>query len=500
MGRHWIGNRTEKAITLMIDSASSSTESAMMMTPQRSPLPLYHSHHRGRGNGILQRLLRRKKLVIVFLFVVVTYLASYTRSLLYNNNVLAAQNIAFKLQLSKQLPTEKELASLNKRLSRMTVDDVLKWAYKQFPPHQIVDVTSFGPSGLVLLHKLKSLGFLKTTPIVTIDTLHLFSATYHFIETLLHQQHELLLRDVSVQTYRPQDYSSSQQEFDDHYGKDFWKTDPEKYAYLSKVEPTLRALEETNALLWLTGRRRSQGGERSSLEILEIDTLMSNNYNDTPRYKLNPLAFWTYDQVWKYIHQHNIPYNPMHDQGYKSIGDFMTTAPVSHNASERSGRFVGLRTTECGIHATRAKIQRMKQQAESEGRDFDGITSLSCGTNCIEVTESTFDDVVLKSTVDILLEVYSPMCGACQEFAPKFESVAKQLEMYSKEIQIARFDITEQDVPESGQKVGLEVSVTPSLFLVKRDPFRIARYTGKLEATAVLKWIQNECNYIKLTI
>jgi phosphoadenosine phosphosulfate reductase len=93
---------------------------------------------------------------------------------------------------------------------------------------------------------------------------------------------------------------------------------------------------------WLNGRRRSQGGARASLPFFEFDV--------DGRLKVNPLANWTYDQTWEYIREHNVPYNPLHDQGYKSIGDKMTTFPVGENEPERAGRWQGSSKTECGIH------------------------------------------------------------------------------------------------------------------------------------------------------
>jgi len=90
------------------------------------------------------------------------------------------------------------------------------------------------------------------------------------------------------------------------------------------------------------------------------------------------------------------------------------------------------------------------------------------------------------------------MCGACHEFAPKFEEVAEKLQPFQHEIRLARFDITEEDVPEAGQEAGFEIQSTPSLFLVRRNPFRIIPYDGELEAGPVIKWVQSECEYVKL--
>eukprot|EP00544_Gedaniella_sp_CCMP2646_P000817 CAMPEP_0202509244 /NCGR_PEP_ID=MMETSP1361-20130828/52672_1 /ASSEMBLY_ACC=CAM_ASM_000849 /TAXON_ID=210615 /ORGANISM="Staurosira complex sp., Strain CCMP2646" /LENGTH=461 /DNA_ID=CAMNT_0049143457 /DNA_START=173 /DNA_END=1558 /DNA_ORIENTATION=+ len=411
-----------------------------------------------------------------------------------------AVTIANKLELTYgRLPTDDQLQQLNTHLNKLSVEEVLLWAYRQFSS-SLVDVTSFGPSGLVILHKLQQLDLLPSIPVVTIDTLHLFTETYDFIQELKQSK---LLHNANLYVYQPRSFST-REDFDKAFGKDLYKTNPEKYAYLSKVEPTLSALDDTRATAWITGRRRSQGGERTHVDILEIDD-WSHSINTTtsissklvPRYKLNPLAFWTYSQVWDYIHKYNIPYNKLHDKGYKSIGDVMNTAPVAHNASERSGRFVGLANiTECGIHATRTKIITMKQQAEAQGHEYNGVADLpSCGENCIQVNESTFEKAVMQGKTDMLLEFYSPMCGACQAFAPKFHEIGKSLQPFQQLIQLARFDITEEDVPKSGQDAGFVVSVTPSLFLVRRNPLRVVPYQGSLSVNKVVKWIRKECQY-----
>ena len=94
----------------------------------------------------------------------------------------------------------------------------------------------------------------------------------------------------------------------------------------------MRSLDELNAAAWITGRRRDQGGERSAMAILEVDK------SDQSRYKVNPLANWSFEEIWEYIDTNEVPYNPLHDRGYKSVGDYMTTAPVDQGAVERSGR------------------------------------------------------------------------------------------------------------------------------------------------------------------
>jgi phosphoadenosine phosphosulfate reductase len=131
---------------------------------------------------------------------------------------------------------------------------------------------------------------------------------------------------------------------------------PDKYEDLTKVEPTMSALNETHAATWITGCRRSQGGERTNLSILEIDSFTDSVDHHPPTYKLNPLAYWTHADVRNYIKKHKLPYNKLHDEGYMSVGDVVNTKPVNEDTSERSGRCVGLSRGESGMYALRTKI------------------------------------------------------------------------------------------------------------------------------------------------
>ena len=382
-----------------------------------------------------------------------------------------------------------ELQTINDELDQMTLGQVLEWGVATFG-NRLVDVTSFGYSGMVILHKMRELGLLGKIPVVTIDTLHLFDETYNFIEQVRKQ--------LSISTfarYAPKDYDQ-RAGFDEAYGADLWKSEPDRYNYLSKVEPTMRSLDELDAAAWITGRRRDQGGERSALAILEVDK------SDQSRYKVNPLANWSFEEIWAYIHANEVPYNPLHDRGYKSVGDYMTTAPVDKGAAERSGRFVGLGKTECGIHSTRKKIKRMREEAEKVGRDFEGTTSLPCPGCDYEISPETFDEVVFgdgKKYDFLLLEFYSPLCGGCQEFAPKFKKIAKAINQKGGgRIKTGRFDITEHDVPKSGADQGIVIEATPDLYLVKSDVEKsgstIVRYggDGEHEVEPILLWLTKE--------
>lgn len=228
------------------------------------------------------------------------------------------------------------LGVINSVLREKSLDDVLRWAYQATDKGvQLLPVTSFGPSGLVILHRMEQLGFLQK--VVSIDTLHLFPETYIFIDSW-----KLAHESIPLFIYKPK-WFENKQAFDDKFGADFYRSNPYMYSQISKVEPLRRALVEHDPKIWITGRRRSQGGERSFLEILELD--------EQKHMKLNPLAYWSSDDVWNYIKKYNIPYNSLHDQGFTSIGDIMTTSYPLEGGGERSGRFLGFSTAECGCHS-----------------------------------------------------------------------------------------------------------------------------------------------------
>lgn len=125
------------------------------------------------------------------------------------------------------------------------------------------------------------------------------------------------------------------------YGERLWEHDVELYHAIRKVEPMRRALFDMDC--WASGIRRSDSAARAGSPKLLWDERFG-------LWKINPLADWTERQVWSHIHQFDIPYNPLHDQGYPSIGCKPLTRPVRPGESDRDGRKFGAGTTECGIN------------------------------------------------------------------------------------------------------------------------------------------------------
>jgi phosphoadenosine phosphosulfate reductase len=125
------------------------------------------------------------------------------------------------------------------------------------------------------------------------------------------------------------------------YGDELWKRDSDSCCGLRKVEPMGRALSSVDC--WVSGIRRADSSSRSSAPKFAWDKRFG-------LWKLNPLADWTERDVWNYIREHQIPYNPLHDRGYPSIGCTHCTQPVGPGGSSRDGRWVGTSKSECGIN------------------------------------------------------------------------------------------------------------------------------------------------------
>jgi len=456
----------------------------------------YTLSYRGMNDTTLNQKKNRRSqmryliLVMCFFGICMSWSSSYT--------VVKKGSLKTLVDKSFSVSSENDLTYLNQNLKN--ADEILIWACASIPKGKLVQVTSFGPTGLVILHKLHSLGCLELVPSITIDTLHLFKESYE-----LWSQVEENFPEMNLQVFRPEGFENFRddgrrnkairrrrkrklskqsdlvEEFSARYGENLWKENPDKYAYLSKVEPTIIALNDLNPHAWITGRRKSQGGERSNLLAFETDELSDNYY----RFKINPLFDWTYEEVWNYIRKHNVSYNPLHDEGYKSIGDFMTTSKVLFDADERSGRFKGLNRSECGIHSHKKKIQKMRE----EGLDEDTPTLLC--DDCLDLDESTFISEVVQGSKDFLIEFYSPLCGACQNFSPTFDKIATMLKSKAN-LEVARFAITFQDIPQSGVEMGFDIQKVPQLYLVTRTPLAVTSYPGENEFNFIIDWLKQK--------
>ena len=149
-----------------------------------------------------------------------------------------------------------------------------------------------------------------------------------------------VLFDETYETWRrvEERYGITVESFRGEWIPGLWATDPDRCCALRKVEPLERALADADC--WISGVRRDQSPDRAHTEELDWDDRHG-------LWKANPLAGWSEQDVWAYIARHDLPYNPLHDQGYSSIGCTHCTLP----GNGRDGRWAGLEKTECGLHA-----------------------------------------------------------------------------------------------------------------------------------------------------
>jgi len=217
--------------------------------------------------------------------------------------------------------------SLDGDIAETDVRGIIEWTVKNVEPGRLILSTSFGPSGMVNLHVLSEVA--PEVPVVFIDTL------YHFKETLEHAALVQRHYGLDIRIYRP---AETREDFEREHGEHLWERDLDLFHRLTKVEPMARALEGVSG--WITGRRRDQSETRAQLPIVEIGD----------RIKVNPVARWGRGDVWRFILDNDVPYNPLHDQGYASIGDEPLTTPVHLGEDERAGRWRGQARVECGLH------------------------------------------------------------------------------------------------------------------------------------------------------
>lgn len=273
------------------------------------------------------------------------------------------------------LITPAHLKFLNERLAKLSPQKILEWAILTLPG--LYQTTAFGLTGLAIVDMISKISYeidenetnpSHLVPLIFLDTL------YHFQETLDLTERVKSKYNVPLYVYKPVDCNTVQ-DFERLYGKRLWENDEDSYDYLIKVEPARRAYEELGVLAVITGRRRSQKGDRENLDILEIES-------GTGLIKINPLAHWDFPKVRAYIRANEVPYNALIDQGYRSIGDWHSTRPINDNtADERSGRWQGKNKTECGLHKDYFKM-RTAFIASQKKRKF----SNSPNNNALEAT------------------------------------------------------------------------------------------------------------------
>ena len=228
------------------------------------------------------------------------------------------------------IPALQYVQNKNVNRYRKNPEGLLKWIVDKLPNDRIVMGTGFGPPGVALLDMLFKVT--RNIAVFYIDTGFLFDQTYNLKNKLQEKYGFEFLRFST-------DLTPLEQE--KHYGKNLWEKDPDACCNLRKVIPLKDALEDFD--IWITGIRRKQTQVRSHSGLVEFESRFSV-------IKINPLLNWTHEEVWEYIKKNNLPYNPLHDKGYPSIGCKQCTSPVCVGEDDRNGRWRGIGKTECGLH------------------------------------------------------------------------------------------------------------------------------------------------------
>ncbi|EMT6577502.1 MULTISPECIES: phosphoadenosine phosphosulfate reductase [Providencia] len=222
------------------------------------------------------------------------------------------------------------LAEFNSQLEVMNALQRVEWAVEYLPTEFVLS-SSFGIQAALTLHMVTQI--VPNIPVILTDTGYLFPETYQFIEALTDKL------NLNLQVYRAKQSPAWQEAL---YGQ-LWTQGLdglEHYNQLNKVEPMERALHELQAQTWFSGLRREQSASRANLSVLGIGKGI---------FKVLPVIDWNNKQVYEYLTKYDLPYHPLWEQGYLSVGDTHTTRKWEEGMNEEDTRFFGLKR-ECGLH------------------------------------------------------------------------------------------------------------------------------------------------------
>ncbi|TRY16328.1 phosphoadenylyl-sulfate reductase [Shewanella hanedai] len=223
-----------------------------------------------------------------------------------------------------------ELERINAFLAELTPAQRVAWALEYLPGNHALS-SSFGIQGAVMLHLVSSQK--ADIPVILTDTGYLFAETYRFIDELT----ERLKLNVKIYA---SELTPAWQEA--RFGL-LWEKGLDgldQYNRMNKVEPMQRALKENEVGTWFAGLRRSQSSTREALPILAIHGT---------RFKILPILEWSNKEIHEYLTEHDLPYHPLWEQGYVSVGDTHSSKPLELGMTEEETRFNGLKR-ECGLH------------------------------------------------------------------------------------------------------------------------------------------------------
>ncbi|HEY0944589.1 MAG TPA: phosphoadenylyl-sulfate reductase [Opitutaceae bacterium] len=217
-------------------------------------------------------------------------------------------------------------------LGKATAEERVRWAAETFGSGLVL-TTSFGIQAAVMLHLVTRI--VPQIPVVFVDTGYLFPETYRFARELTERL------QLNLKTYVPAATAAQQEAL---YGKQ-WEQGLDglkRYNLINKVEPMDRAVRDLGATAWLAGLRRSQSSTREALPVVQRQNKIT---------KIHPIIDWDNRTIHRYLTQHGLPYHPLWEQGYVSVGDWHSSQPLTPGMTEEQTRFNGLKR-ECGLHET----------------------------------------------------------------------------------------------------------------------------------------------------
>ena len=227
-------------------------------------------------------------------------------------------------------PTIQKKPAESPDLGALSAQERVRWALREHG-ESVVLSTSFGIQSAVMLHLVSR--EVPDVPVVFIDTGYLFPETYRFADALTERL------QINLKTYRPLSSAAHQEAV---HGK-LWEQGLEgleRYNRINKIEPMNRAIVELGATTWLSGLRRQQSNSRLERPFLQKQNKI---------WKLYPILDWSDRDIYTYLKEHDLPYHPLWDQGYVSVGDWHSTSKLGEGMSEEETRFGGLKR-ECGLH------------------------------------------------------------------------------------------------------------------------------------------------------
>jgi phosphoadenosine phosphosulfate reductase len=224
---------------------------------------------------------------------------------------------------------KKRLADIEIAAERWSAEETLRWAFQTFGQDVAVS-SAFGAEGMVLIDIASRVN--SKFRLFTVDTEFLFPETYNLMDRLEARYGVSIERVYSLLSPEKQEQV---------HGEALWSHNPDECCNVRKVEPLRRKLTELKA--WITSIRRDQTSVRASARKVEWDSKFG-------LIKINPLSDWSAKDVWRYIHDHDVPYNELHDRDFPSIGCTHCTRAVRPGEDPRAGRWSGFAKTECGLH------------------------------------------------------------------------------------------------------------------------------------------------------